>query len=107
MVEKDIGKIPKNDNTDVVIRVDDFGGRPGVTIREFVTSDRYTGFTKSGVKIPAAHFKEFKQMINAVDEEDLKVEEAPAEPEAPEEERVPTGPEETVDGEKKEELPDY
>ena len=50
-MEKDVGKIKKNDFTDIVIRLDDFGGRPGVTIREFVTGDRYTGFTKSGVKI--------------------------------------------------------
>ena len=39
-MEKEIGKINKNDTTDIVVRLDDFGGRPGVTIREFVTSDR-------------------------------------------------------------------
>lgn len=71
-MEKDIGKIKKNDTTDVVIRLDDFGGRPGVTIREFLTSERYTGFTKSGVKIPAADFEKFKEMINSIGEEDLK-----------------------------------
>ena len=59
-MEKDIGKLSKNDTTDVVIRIDDFAGRKGVTIREFVTSDRYTGFTKSGVNIQAADFKKFK-----------------------------------------------
>ena len=70
-MEKDIGKIKKNDFTDVVIRLDDFGGRPGVTIREFVTGDRYTGFTKSGVKISGADFGRFKDMINSIDEKDL------------------------------------
>ena len=35
-MEKDIGKIPKNDQSDIVLRVDDFGGRKGLTIREFV-----------------------------------------------------------------------
>ena len=73
-MEKDIGKIPKNPTTDVIIRLDDFGGRKGVTIREFVTSERYTGFTKSGVKIQAADFKKFKDMVNSVSEEDLKKE---------------------------------
>ncbi len=120
-MEKDIGKIPKNDTTDIVVRVDDFGDRPGVTIREFITTDRYTGFTKSGVKIYADDFPKFKEMINSVKEEDLKVEEKPAEEEqvppgqetlkeeeAPEEERVPTGPEETAESKKaKEDLPDY
>jgi hypothetical protein len=73
-MEKDIGKLKKNDTTDVILRIDDFGGRKGVTIREFVTSDRYTGFTKSGVRIPVADFKKFKEFINSISEEDLKEE---------------------------------
>lgn len=100
-MEKDIGKISKNDTTDIVIRVDDFGGRPGVTIREFVTSERYTGFTKSGVKISAADFVNFKEMINSITDEDLKEGEKPAE-EAPKDQT-------TLDAEKKdtEDMPDY
>ncbi len=71
-MEKDVGKITKNDNTDIVVRVDDFGGKPGVTIREFTTSERYTGFTKSGTRIPADKFLEFREMINSIKIEDLK-----------------------------------
>jgi len=71
-MEKDIGRIKKNDTADIVVRVDDFGGNPGVTIREFVTSDRYTGFTKSGVRILAGDFPKFKEMINSVSEKDLE-----------------------------------
>ena len=81
-MEKDIGKISKNDTTDIVIRVDDFGGRRGLTIREFVTSERYTGFTKAGVRIPATEFPKFKEMINSVSEEEMK--EAPEPTEQPE-----------------------
>jgi len=71
-MEKDIGKITKNDNTDIVIRVDDFGGKPGVTIREFTTSERYTGFTKSGTRVPADKFLEFRELINKISLNDLK-----------------------------------
>jgi hypothetical protein len=71
-MEKDIGKIKKNDTTDIVLRLDDFGGRSGFTIREFVTSDRYTGFTKSGVRILGPDFKKFKEMVNSISEEDMK-----------------------------------
>ena len=71
-MEKDIGKISKNDMTDIIIRVDDFGGNTGLTIREFVTSDRYTGFTKSGVRIMAKDFHKFKEMINSILDEDMK-----------------------------------
>ena len=35
-MEKDIGRIAKNSSTDILVRIDDFGGRAGVTIREFV-----------------------------------------------------------------------
>lgn len=128
-MEKDIGRINKNDTTDIVLRVDDFAGKSGLTIREFITTDRYTGFTKAGVKIQAEDFEKFKEMVNSVTEEDLTpaeeekdeakeelppeqetLEKAAAEKEkvSEEEERVPTGPEETVEPEKaKEELPDY
>ena len=73
-MEKDIGKINKNEIADIILRVDDFGGRRGLTIREFVTSERYTGFTKSGVKISAENFPKFKEMINSITEEDMKEE---------------------------------
>jgi len=77
-MEKDIGKIKKNDETSIVIRVDDFGGKRGLTIREFTSSDRYTGFTKSGTRIPAQSFKEFKAMINEISEEDMAADPEPA-----------------------------
>jgi len=71
-MEKDIDRIEKNPDTDIVIRIDDFGGNVGLTIREFVKSDRYTGFTKSGTRIPADKFKQFKDAINSIDEADLQ-----------------------------------
>ncbi len=115
-MEKDIGKINKNETTDIVLRVDDFAERRGLTIREFVTSDRYTGFTKSGVKIMAADFPKFKEMINSITEEDMK-QEVPVEQPEPDQETL----DEAVEKEKeeqevkvekpgeseKESLPDY
>jgi len=71
-MEKDIAKIPKNSDTDIVVRIDDFGGKVGVTIREFVKSDRYTGFTKAGTRISAENFSAFKDAINSIDEKELK-----------------------------------
>ncbi|MEM3405912.1 MAG: hypothetical protein QW117_03005 [Candidatus Pacearchaeota archaeon] len=73
-MEKDIGRIKKNQNTDIVIRIDDFGGKKGITIREFSSNERYTGFTKSGTRIPAEKFLEFKEIINSIDSDDLKEE---------------------------------
>jgi len=74
-MEKDIGRIKKNDTTEIVVRLDDFGGRKGLTIREFVTSERYNGFTKSGVRILGPDFIKFREMINSINITDLKDEE--------------------------------
>jgi len=70
-MEKDIGKIRKNDRSEIIIRVDDFGGNRGLTIREFVTSDTYTGFTKAGVRILYSDFPKFKEMINSISEDEM------------------------------------
>jgi len=88
-MEKDIDRIPKNDETDIVIRIDDFGGKVGLTIREFVKSERYTGFTKAGTRIPADKFKVFKAAINAIDESDFESSETAQEkPEEPQEKQA-------------------
>ena len=100
-MEKDIGKINKNDTTDIILRLDDFGGRIGMTIREFVTSDRYTGFTKSGVRILASDFLKFREMINSIDLEELKDSGENKPKEKIEKKKVPKS-QETLD-----EMPDY
>lgn len=104
-MEKEIGRINKNDTTDIVLRIDDFGDRRGLTIREFITSDRYTGFTKSGVRILAPDFKKFKEMINSIpdgDMEDISSEKEDSESEESKEEVKTEKP-----GKSQEELPDY
>ena len=70
-MEKDLGRIEKKEDTDIVVRLDDFGGRLGLTIREYVDNDKYTGFTKSGTRIPADRIAEFKDMLNKISEEEI------------------------------------
>jgi len=101
-MEKDIGKIKKNDTSEIIVRIDDFGGRPGVTIREFVTSDRYTGFTKAGVRILASDFVKFREMINSVSLEDLEKEDGESAPKASDAKAKPK-----KKSPAQEELPDY
>ena len=99
-MEKDIGKINKGEYqgavTDIILRVDDFANKRGLTIREFVTSDRYTGFTKSGIRISATDFPKFKDMINSITEEDMK-----------EDPKTEEDPKKDVEEEKSEEFDDY
>ena len=111
MVEKDIGKINKGEyqgtTTDSVIGIREYNERVGIDIREFITSEKYTGPTKKGLRIPAEHFAAFKEMINSIKEEDLVLAKEPAEAKS-EEEIVPTGPGETTEPEKPNgDLPDY
>ncbi|MBS3074970.1 hypothetical protein J4429_00765 [Candidatus Pacearchaeota archaeon] len=94
-MEKEFGKIKKNAITDIIIRIDDFGGKTGLTIREFATSDKYTGFTKSGTRISAEAFKDFKAIINSINEKDfgeikpeIKAPEPPEESELNEEQNL-------------------
>jgi len=107
-MEKDIGKLPKNDTTEIVLRIDDFADKRGFTIREFVTSDRYTGFTKSGVRILAKDWQKFKEMINSVNDEDMK-EELPEDQKTLDEAAMADAQAEKQKAEEpsKEELPDY
>jgi hypothetical protein len=103
-MEKDIGKIRKNDTSDIIIRIDDFGGRTGLTIREFVTSDRYTGFTKAGVRIQAEDFLNFREMINSISLDDMK---NPEGSEPKEKQKTFKPKEKKKASEDNEELPDY
>jgi hypothetical protein len=74
-MDKDIGKINKGEYqgavTDIVIGVREYNGSVGVDIREYSTSEKYTGPTKKGLRIPAKNFQEFKQMINSISPDDL------------------------------------
>ncbi|MEK6812435.1 MAG: transcriptional coactivator p15/PC4 family protein [Nanoarchaeota archaeon] len=76
-MEKDIGKIKKGEYqgsvTEIVLGIREYNGKVGLDIREFVSGGKYTGPTKKGLRIPAESFKEFKEMINSIDEKDLEV----------------------------------
>jgi len=65
-MEKEFGRIKKSDAIEIVIRVDEYEGKKGVTIREFVTSEKYTGFTKNGTRIPIEKLDEFKEIISKI-----------------------------------------
>lgn len=75
-MEKDIGKIPKSEYqgtiTEIIIGLREYNGKTGIDIREFTTSEQYTGPTKKGLRIPADKFEEFKTMINSIDPKDLQ-----------------------------------
>lgn len=76
MTDKDIGKITKGEyqgtTTEIVVGIKEYNGKIGVDIREFTTSEKYTGPTKKGLRIPAESFPKFKELINSISQSDLK-----------------------------------
>jgi len=96
-MDKEIGKIKKNEITDIVVRIDDYGGKVGLTIREYVTGDRYTGFTKAGTRIAAENFPAFKDLINSIDEKDFQLEDKKEESEEKESEEEPKESEDKIE----------
>jgi hypothetical protein len=63
----EIGRVKKNDTTDIVIEKSDYKGSVGVNIREYIKSDKYTGWSKSGLRIPIDKWKELKEILDKVD----------------------------------------
>lgn len=53
MEDKEIGRIKKSESTEIVIKINEFEGKKGIDIREYVTTPKYIGWTKSGTRIPA------------------------------------------------------
>ena len=49
MTDAEIGRVRKNETTEVVVRKTEFKGSVGIDIREYVTSEKYTGWSKNGL----------------------------------------------------------
>jgi hypothetical protein len=63
----EVGRIRKNDTTEIVVQKTEFRGSVGIDIREYVTSERYTGWSKNGIRIPVEKWKDFKEILNKVE----------------------------------------
>jgi len=63
----EMGRIRKNDTTEIVIQMTEFHGSIGIDIREYVTSERYTGWSKNGIRIPVEKWKDFKEILDKVE----------------------------------------
>lgn len=61
-----MGRIRKNETTEVIIRKTEFKGSVGIDIREYVTSEKYTGWSKNGLRIPVDQWKSFKEILDKV-----------------------------------------
>ncbi|MCX6668388.1 MAG: PC4/YdbC family ssDNA-binding protein [Methanothrix sp.] len=63
----EVGRIRKNETTEIVVQKTEFRGSVGIDIREYVTSERYTGWSKNGVRIPVEKWKDFKEIMDKVE----------------------------------------
>ena len=66
LTDAEIGRVRKNETTEVVVRKTEFKGNVGIDIREYVTSEKYTGWSKNGLRIPIDQWKMFKEILDKV-----------------------------------------
>jgi hypothetical protein len=70
LMEQEFGRIKKSETTELVIRRTEFRGSAGIDIREYVTSERYTGWSKNGIRIPADQWRSFKAILDEIEVSD-------------------------------------
>lgn len=63
--ELEVGRIPKNKLTEVVVRIIKIKSNSFLDIREFLKSETYEGWTKKGVCIPLKYFEDVKIFIKS------------------------------------------
>ena len=63
----EIGRLRKNETTEVMVQKTEFHGSVGIDICEYVTSERYTGWSKNGIRIPVEKWQDFKEILDKVD----------------------------------------
>lgn len=62
----EIGRLRKNDTTEIVVQKTEYRGSVGIDVREYVTSERYTGWSKNGIRIPVEKWPDFKAILDQV-----------------------------------------
>ena len=62
----EIGRLKKNDTTEIVVQKTEYRGSVGIDVREYVTSERYTGWSKNGIRIPVEKWPDFKAILDQV-----------------------------------------
>lgn len=63
----EIGRLRKNETTEIVVQKTEYRGAVGIDLREYVTSERYTGWSKNGIRIPVEKWSDFKAILDYVD----------------------------------------
>ena len=62
----EIGRLKKNDTTEIVVQKTEYRGSVGIDVREYVTSERYTGWSKNGIRIPVEKWLDFNAILDQV-----------------------------------------
>jgi len=80
--DKEILRLNKNSQKDIVIKAADYKGKVGLDIREWLKTPEYQGWTKNGVRFETVNFDKFKELVSAMYGEFKTFETAPAAPKA-------------------------
>ncbi len=74
--EIELGKFAKRPGLSVIVHVNSFHGAYGLDMRQWQEDERYKGWTKKGIRLPADKIKEvkllFAQLAQALEEKPLE-----------------------------------
>jgi len=77
---KQVAELPKNASTKIVFSTTEYRGETYVDVREHVTSAKYTGFTKKGLRFHGSKLGDFIEKLQEVQAALPAQSEAKAEP---------------------------
>jgi rhodanese-related sulfurtransferase len=66
----EIGRMRKKDTTEIAVQKTEYRGAVGIDVREYVTSERYTGWSKNGIRIPVEKWPDFEAILDSMDREE-------------------------------------
>lgn len=63
--EKELGRVKKSNSAEIILKVSAYKEEYGIDIREYVTTESYTGYTKKGTRVPLDQWEKFKEIVNS------------------------------------------
>jgi hypothetical protein len=63
----EIGRLKENDTTDIITQKTEYRGSVRIDLHEYVTSEKYTGWSKNSIRIPVEKWKDFKEILDRVE----------------------------------------
>jgi len=65
-MDKEIGRVKINKGTEIVVRITEYRGEKRIDIRKYITTQKYTGWSKQGISIPLSSWNDVHKLLEKV-----------------------------------------